>query len=291
MSQRAIYEVGFSRMAEYLNAGKDAHCHVGASFLGISYEEFSRRKDELKAYRDIAKIMNFGAGGGAGAGAIVYNAKRKENIRFCLSLKEATRCGIATETTMIQGAPKLVCSHCVRIVREKLKPGWLQAWPEQGLLFQKAGSLTKGGRVECTVFGSNRVRGGCGYAQWLNTPFQGAGGDGTKAAMWKIAEESYTDRRSPLWGSRIILNVHDELLTEHPEDRGHEAAFRVAEIMVAEMDKVTPDVKNEVEPAIMRRLFKSAKATYDRQGRLKPYWPPGWSWAPDHEAMALDLAA
>lgn len=293
MSQRAIEDkdVGFSKMADYLNAGKDAHSYVGGFFLGLSLEQFLERKAELKPLRDVAKMFNFGAGGGAGPFAIAYNAKVKDNIRFCLTLKRATKCGVKKVKGFLNQQEKRVCALCVEIAKE-LKAKWLRAWPEQGLLFEKASRLTAGNRkVSSTTFGSNRVRGGCGYTQWLNNPFQGAGGDGMKAAMWRIQEAAYTDRRSPLWGSRVFLNVHDELLTEHPWDRRHDAAFEVARIMVSTMDEITPDVKNEVKPALMRRLFKSASDVYDRNGALKPYWPADWAWNSDREQMLADLAA
>jgi DNA polymerase-1 len=294
MAQRAINDpdVRFSKMAEYLNTNKDVHSYVGGFFLGMTLEEFEPRgKGDLKPYRDVAKMFNFGAAGGAGGFAIAYNAKVKDNIRLCLSLKRAERCGVEKVVGFIGGRQKRVCALCVQIAKE-LKEKWLRAWPEQGLLFQKAGRLTANGKkTDVTIFGSRRVRGKCGYTQWLNTPFQGAGGDGTKAAMWKITQRALTDRHSPLWGSHIVLNVHDELISEHPWDRRHEAAFEVARLMVEVMDGITPDVKNSVTPAIMRRMFKSADAAYDRSKVLKPYWQPGWKWGPDQEAMALDMAA
>jgi DNA polymerase-1 len=290
MAQRAIYDVGFSKMAEYLNTGKDAHSYVAGFFLGLTLEQFLPRKAELKSYRDVAKMFNFGAGGGAGGFAIAYNAKVKDNIRLCLSLNRAKKCGVRMVKGSLGGQEKRVCAVCVDVAKE-LKAKWLKAWPEQGLLFEKAGQLTAGNRKASSVtFGSKRVRGGCGYTQWLNNPFQGAGGDGMKSAMWRIAQECYTDRRSPLWGSRPILQVHDELLTEHPDDaRRHDAAFRVAAIMVEEMNKITPDVRNSVKPALMRRLFKSAVDVYDRNGRLKPWWPADWNR--DRELMELDRSA
>lgn len=307
MSQRAINEVGFSKMAEYLNSGKDAHSYVGGYFLNIPYEEFLPRKNELKAYRDVAKLFNFGAGGGAGAGALAYGAKVKENLRFCLTLKRATKCGVRMQTIVVRGQKKQVCALCIQIASE-LKTLWLRAWPEQGALFDKASKITRGDRkVDATVFGSGRVRGQCRYSQWLNTPFQGAGADGMKAAMWEIQRRSFTDRRSALWGSRMALQVHDEAIFEFLEDRAHDAAFEAAQVMVDTMNKVTPDVRNECVPAIMRRLFKSATDVYDKQGRLKPYWPTDkrcaplegrhverckcWRWTPDSEVMARDLAA
>ena len=313
MSQRAILHprVRFSKMAEFINSGKDPHCYVAGFFIGIDYEEAKRRHETkapgFKAFRDIAKIFNFGAGGGAGAFAIAYNAKVKDNIRLCLSLNRATKCGVKKTEGFIGGKTKRVCALCVDIAKE-LKAKWLKAWPEQGLLTQIASELTaKGRKVESVTFGSNRVRGGCGFSQWLNNPFQGAGGDGMKAAMWKIQEDQYTNRRSPLWGSRIILNIHDELWIEFPDEpqRRHDAAFLAAKIMVDTMDAITPDAKNECVPALMRRMFKSASDVYDQNRNLKPWWPTKcdhktdqhslqcatWQWQPDSEVMQTDLAA
>lgn len=305
MSERALLEVGFSKMADYLNSGRDAHSYVGGFFLGLSYEEFLPRKVELKAYRDVAKMFNFGAGGGAGGFAIAYNAKVKDNIRLCLALKRAEKCGTRKVVGFVNGKEKRVCALCVDIAKE-LKEKWLSAWPEQSLLFEKASRLTNGRRkVDSVIFSNKLVRGGCGYTQWLNTPFQGAGGDGMKRAMWRIAREQYTDPRSPLWGSHNVLQIHDELWIESPEGQAHEALFRAAQIMVDTMNEITPHVRNEVVPAAMRRVFKAAADTYDRNGRLKAWWPTNckghkhqhspecaaWNWKPDRAQMCADLAA
>lgn len=309
MSQRAIYEVGFSKMAEFINAGKDVHCHVAAYFDGTTYEKFyalyKLGDGRAKALRGLAKIFNFGKGGGMGAGALAYNARVKEGVRFCQTLNRAPKCGVKKDEVWVQGKKKRVCSACIAVSRE-LGEKWLEAWPEQKALFAKAGRLTAGKKTaDVTVFGSNRVRGKCTYTQWLNTPFQGAGGDGCKAAMWKIAEEAYTDRTSPLWGARVFLNVHDELLIEFPWSKRHTGPFRAAQIMREVMDAITPDAHNEVEPAIMRRLFKAASLVKDQSGQLAPWWPKGkgctgpnthasencgcWKWAADQERMWADI--
>lgn len=297
MSQRAIRVLGFSKMAEFINKKKDPHCHVAATWLRISYDEAEAKhkaKDPLlKTYRDIGKVYNFGKGGGMGAKAMVYQARAKDGISFCLLFERAKKCMVRTEETFVQGKKKRICSSCVEIAKE-LDAGWLEAWPEQQMLFDMAGRLTANGKhVDCEIFSSKRVRGGCGYTQWLNTPFQGAGGDGMKAAMWRIARECYTNRRSPLWGSRIELNIHDELWIDFPDEpqRRHDAAFLAAKIMVDTMNEITPDVKNEVTPALMRRTFKAASDVYDREKRLKPWWPSDWKWGPDQEQMQLDMAA
>jgi DNA polymerase-1 len=297
MSQRAILDkdVGFSKMAEFINAGKDVHTYAGANFLRCSYESLKARVDakdpEAVNFRALGKEFNFSKGGGSGAGGLAYGAKKK-GIRFCLLAGRAKRCGEKKQVVMVRKQAKHVCSLCVEVAKE-LGDIWLKAWPEQGLLFAKASRLTAGKRkVDSVTFGSNRVRGGCGYTQWLNTPFQGAGGDGMKRAMWRIEEQQYTNRRSPLWGSHLLLNVHDELWIEFPDDqRRHDGAFEAARIMVDEMNLITPDVQNECVPAIMRRMFKAASDVYDKQGRLKPWWPADWAWKPDQEVMERDRAA
>lgn len=293
MAQRAILtkRVGFSKMAEFINSGKDPHSYVAAFFLGISLEEFLYHKAEYKSYRDVAKMFNFGAGGGAGGFAIAYNAKVKDNIRLCLSLKRAQTCGTVKTTGKVGGKTKRVCALCVEVAKE-LKAKWLLAWPEQGMLFQIAAELTRGGaKPDSVTFGSERVRSGCGYSQWLNSPFQGAGGDGMKRAMWRIQEAAYADRHSALWGSRVILNIHDELWIEFPDSpqQRHDAAFLASKIMVDTMNEITPDVRNECTPALMRRMFKAASDVYDRAGLLKPWWPAGWDWSADREQMCADL--
>lgn len=301
MAQRAILDpdVRFSKMADFINSGKDVHTHVAAYFLGCTYEELlpcvKAKEPKAVAFRSLAKIFNFGKGGGMGAAAMAFNARTKDGVRFCLLAGRAKVCGESKQEVRVQGKLKRVCTLCVQIAKE-LGEKWLRAWPEQGLLFQKAGRLTQGNRrIEVEVFGSRRVRGDCGYTQYLNTPFQGAGGDGCKAAMWRIAETEYGNPRSPLWGSRTCLNVHDELFFEFLWDRRHDAAFLAAKIMVETMDQITPDAKNEVVPALMRRMFKSASDVYDRAGVLRPWWPPDanqvWDWAPDRAQMESDLAA
>ncbi len=302
MAQRAIWDpdVRFSKMAELLNSGMDVHTYTAATFLGCPYEVLLARvkaKDPVAiAYRSLAKIFNFGKGGGMGAAAMAYNARAKDHVSFCLLAGRAMKCGEHKEVCRVQGKEKMVCSVCVEVSRE-LGQKWLKAWPEQGKLFNKAGILCGGGTptnpklIDCKVPWSNRVRGKCGYTQWLNTPFQGLGGDGVKAAQWKVQREMYTDPSSPLWGSRLILNVHDELLAEVIEDRLHEASYRMSEIMIETMNTCTPDVKNNVEPAACRRLFKAASTTKDKNNRLKPWWPKDWSWPADQEQMQKDMAA
>ncbi|TSC23281.1 DNA polymerase [Corallococcus sp. Z5C101001] len=282
MAQRALWEVGWSRMAEALLAKEDVHTSAAATFLGESYAALLPRVKAKEAtatsFRSLAKIFNFGKGGGLGAGGMAYHARAKDGVRFCQLAKAAEACGVERVPVRVQGKVKVVCAACVNVSRY-YGDRWMQAWPEQRELFSRASRLTHGGRlVDVVIPGANILRGGCGYTQWLNTPFQGLGAVGAKLATWRVSREMYTDRRSPLWGSRLVLMVHDELVAELRADcpnRLHDAAERMAELMRQAMRETTPDLSDaiEAEPALSRVLSKDAATVRDTSGRLQ-VWEP-----------------
>jgi DNA polymerase I-like protein with 3'-5' exonuclease and polymerase domains len=115
--------------------------------------------------------------------------------------------------------------------------------------------------------------------------FQGRAADGIKRAGWYIAQECYTGyskywtreehgaQRSPLFGSFIVLMLHDELILEVPEARAHEAVNRQSEVMILGMREVVPDVKVGTEFAVARRWYKKAAAVYGTDGRIRPWEP------------------
>ncbi|TQF12495.1 DNA polymerase I [Myxococcus llanfairpwllgwyngyllgogerychwyrndrobwllllantysiliogogogochensis] len=282
MAQRAIWELGFSKMADALNSGLDVHTLAAAEFLGASYDELlakvKAKEPVAVAFRQLAKILNFGKGGGMTGGSLVYNARAKDRVSFCLLAKRADVCGVERVVVTVQRKPKMVCRACVEVAKE-LDTKWLNAWPEQRELQHRAKSLTYGGGFsDVMIPGANILRGGCGYTQILNTPFQGLGAVGCKRAMWRVSREMYVDRSSPLYGSRLVLMVHDELISELRADdpqRLHDAAERKAEIMRQAMREVTPDLAPaiEAEPALSRYLSKDVATVRDSSGRLV-VWEP-----------------
>jgi hypothetical protein len=293
MSQRALWAVGFSLMAQAMNAGLDPHLIAAASFMGITYEDAKRRYDAkdpiVKVFRDLGKIWNFGKGGGMGPFAMTFNARKGSKgekttapdgtvyvgARFCILAGVATMCGQHKTRGKVQGKEKRVCTKCLEVAK-KLDAGWLRAWPEQKALFDRASKITKSSRYTEVEIPVSRVkRGKCGYTQWLNTPFQGLGAHAAKRAMWLICKETYLDRSSPLFGSRLVLNVHDELIAEMPEGRAPEAGDRMADIMRSTLCGVVPDLAPSVraEPALSRTMSKKAATVRDATGRLQ-VWEP-----------------
>lgn len=273
MSQRAIKVVHYSKMAELLIAGKDCHSYTAAQFMSITYEDFlpHKKEDKYAKFRNLGKIFNFGKGGGMGGGAMAYNAREKDGVRFCETTGRCSRCGDNEKSLVwVRGKRKGVCSLCIEISK-KLGYDWLDAYPEQKELFQISGDLHANGTEDSvTVPYSERVRGGCNYTRWLNTPFQGLGGDIAKDAMWRVSREMYTDPKSVLWGSRIVLFVHDELICEHPLRCASEAAERVAKIMMETLCDWCPDVgpAAKVEPAISMIMSKGMTTVYGPDKRL-----------------------
>jgi DNA polymerase-1 len=277
MSERAIVDTGQSVMAEFLISGKDCHSHVAAQFMGKTYEEVVENKKTApyKNFRNLGKIFNFGKGGGMGAGAMAYNAREKDSIRFCLTTGAAAVCGLEKEQIRVRGKDKPICSQCLSIAK-KLGYDWLEAWPEQKELARLAGLATETGDALVTVPYSNRVRGGCRYTQWLNTPFQGLGGDLAKDALWNVSFECYVDTGSPLYGSRVVMFVHDEIICEHPLDRISEAAERVATLMDEAAQRWLPNVGKavKVEPAISLTMSKAMATKRDPVTKKLILWTP-----------------
>jgi DNA polymerase I len=283
MAQRAIWDLGYSKMADALNSGLDVHTLAAAEFLGESYAGLLAKvkaKDPVAvAFRQLAKILNFGKGGGMTGGSLVYNARAKDRVSFCLLAKRADVCGAERVAITVQRKPKMVCRTCVEVARE-LDEKWLAAWPEQRDLQRKAKSLTYGGGfADVMIPGANILRGACGYTQILNTPFQGLGAVGCKLAMWRVSREMYTVRSSPLFGSRLVLNVHDELISEllaKDPQRLHDAAERKALLMRDAMKETTPDLAAavEAEPALSRIMSKDVATVRDSSGRLLVWESP-----------------
>ena len=108
-----------------------------------------------------------------------------------------------------------------------------------------------------------------------STPFQSRAAYGAKEALWNIARESYLDRRSDLFGSRMVNFIHDEVLMEVPEEHASEAAQRLKQIMEQSMCVWTPDVPQEVNPVLMRWWDKKAKPVIDDTGNLVPWGEEG----------------
>lgn len=256
MAQVCMSKHGSSKLAEALNDGLDPHLVMASKILGMTYEETKARIDEDLVYRarQTGKVANFGFPGGLGAKRLVVFAKKQYEIT--LSEAEAS----------------------------KLKKDWLEAWPEFNKYFEKIGklcarqssgweSIKHRSKSEPQIVHqmSIRFRGGVTFTEACNSYFQGLAADAAKAAGFLISRACYAEPDSPLYGSRIVNFIHDEVLIEAEEARAPEAAEELARLMVVGASKFLPDVPPIAEPLLMCRWSKKAKAVRDENGRLVPW--------------------
>jgi hypothetical protein len=252
--------------------------------------------------RDGGKVVitgqcaNFGFGGGMGAAKLVL-AKRKEGLRFCITAKTAplcSQCGgkpgnescrecygrgavCGAEKTTVYKRREIppTCMRCIEVA-QGLRDKWFQAWPEMAAYHKWAGAQYDANPLNPTIEspGTGFIRGGLDtFSTAANHPFQHLAAVGAKTALWNVTRECYLPSlRSPLFGCRVLIFVHDELLVEMPEHKAHLAGPRLAEVMIASMRTVVPDVKVSADPALMRFWSKAAEPVY-RDGRLV-VWEP-----------------
>jgi len=252
LAQACLAILGYSTLADALNAGLDPHTALACSILGIEYEEGIARKDkshplhhDFDQARQTAKVANFGFPGGLGAPKLVLFARKSYGV----------------ELTEDQA--------------RELKRQWLAKWREMRDYFNAVSSLQgEDGLISIRQLRSNRVRGGITYTEACNSFFQGLGADATAHAGWLIAKACYTDPSSPLFGARIVNYVHDELILECDIDRAPEAAEELSRLMVLGASEWIPNIKLQAEPCLMTVWSKDAKTLRDTRGRLIPWSPP-----------------
>lgn len=275
LAEACLQTVGHSKLADAINAGKDAHSLFASETYGSPYEEVLRAvaSGDLiwKDRRQMMKAADFGYPGCMGAFKFAQT-KRKEGLRLCLAARTAEKCGVKMIRQWKGNTyPAPACEACV-LQAERLRLQFFAMWPE---VKEYIAWITR--KLETTdrlvQLHSGRVRGGLDVPSGANTLFSGLAGDGAKRALWRVCYECYCVPTSPLYGSRPVIFAHDEILIEMLEEKAHEAAHRQTEIMIEEMQKVVPHVKVKAEPALMRYWYKDAQMKLDANGRLIPWEP------------------
>jgi hypothetical protein len=170
----------------------------------------------------------------------------------------------------------------------ELRSVWFSIYPEMRTYFdyikqacQDERNVAKDGegkaiQLYCYETPLGAMRRGCTFTSVANgLGLQSPGAEGAKAATFLINRECRdVTRGSVLYGSRPILFVHDEIITEIPEDGlMHEKAMRKGDLMVQAMALVCPDVPIKAEPLLMRAWSKDAQPKFDAQKRLT-IWTP-----------------
>jgi len=251
MAQACLELVGFSHLADAINANRDAHLEVAARILQRPYDELVTiyenedhpEWDVVYKARQTGKVANFGFPGGLGAATLVEYARALYNVRI-------------TEAEA-----------------KNLKRIWLDTFPEFRRYFQIIGAAVERG-LGITQLYTRRHRGKVTYCAAANTLFQGLGADVAKSAGWKIARACFNDVHSPLWGSFPVVFAHDEWILEVPEYKAHEAAIELERLMLEAARELVKGVRLKAAPKLARRWAKKAKTLKDGNGRLIPWDKP-----------------
>lgn len=239
---------GFSTLGDRFAADPnfDPHSAFAAERLGMTYDDVVARRetdDRIGDARFRAKAANFGFPGGMGA------------TKFRLYAR-----GYGLELSQ---------EEC-----EKIREDWFRAYPEARPYFGYVSSVTRDDDGTVDSLYSGFRRGGLRFSQCANHDFQHLGSRASKTAAYEVARRCYGDRRSPLWGCRPNLFVHDEIGLEAPIEHVHEAAMALEEVMVEAQQAWTPKVPARASAKAMLRLTKKAKRVMV-DGRLQVWAPKG----------------
>lgn len=250
LAQCCVSWLGESKLGESINAGLDPHLAFAATVVGIPYAEALKRKKEpyVDHARQIGKVFNFGKPGGLGDAKLILFARKTYGV----------------ELTPAQ----------VKQFTEQ----WHATFPEMRKYFARVNAMFGKCDQRCSIetLFTQRLRGGATYCAACNNGFQALGVDCAKAALCLVAEQEYVGP-GPLFGSRTVAFVHDEIIAEAPDDeRAHDAAYELARLMVVGANRFLPDVPMRIErmePTLMRVWSKEAKQVFDDRKRLIPWAP------------------
>lgn len=225
---------GQSKAAEYINAGFDPHLLMAAQLLGLSYDTAKARFDqgdkEVRAKRTAGKPINFGRMGG-----LQWRGMIEYSLNYDVYMSES-------DSRMYCGAWDALYSDAPAYFR------WVNSIP--GI---------RGGHGELVHPISGFVRGGCNFTAGANFIFSHHAQLIGKALLWQVAVEQFCQPSSPLYGSRTVDWIHDEIIIEAPDDPTARtaAAGRLRYLMQASAERFIRSVKTPaIEIVAARRWVK-----------------------------------
>lgn len=178
-AESCIITTGFSALADALNDGIKVHNALGASMIGLAYDDFQAimkdaknpRYTACKDARQAAKPGNFGFGGGMGPVKMVQTQRRQgpdtphpngptwvsvegsddkvrgyKGLRFCILMDGADACGVEKRRTWRDRPITPTCAQCIACA-VRLKETWLRQWPENVEYFKFINNVIEYGQV------------------------------------------------------------------------------------------------------------------------------------------------
>lgn len=253
IAQTAIKIIGYSRLAEILNAGKDPHTEVAATILRISTDVAYQRQGviendyEFYLARQTGKVVNFGLNARLGWRNLINNARKLYGV-----------------TLTEQQAKDAIEAYYIVYPEQREFHDWVDA-----------NCRSNGGTMTVTHLFSERVQGLIPPTVASNTYSQGLGGDATKAALYALAKACYVSPGA-LLGSRNANYVHDEYHIETRNCDLDRKGEEMADIICSSANVFLPDVpipRSKMKPIACERWSKMAHIVNNPDGTLGV-----WKW-------------
>jgi DNA polymerase I-like protein with 3'-5' exonuclease and polymerase domains len=291
LAQTCITLFGKSMMAEKINQGIDLHAFTGAQCAYAMIPSFAQTCIDAKAYttddihrvlqekketdpafykhwRKFSKPVNFGYPGGMGAEKFVafarkYDAEVRIDVQTAKVFKER----------WLLAYPEL--PHYFNHINTQCVDKWNKGWDADEKREYKKYCYD-------TPFGLHRA--GCDYCSCSNgLGVQSPAAEGSLTANVQIVRACHDwtqqsilapDSRGSV--AKPIFFIHDEIVGEIRDDGAditHARLMAMRDIMIASMRIITPDVKVDAKPCLMRRWNKAAEPVLDVNGKLT-IWEP-----------------
>lgn len=244
LAQVIVWTLGRHGMADKISAGWDFHSEVGASMLGISYEEMIARvaagDKQAKMHRSAAKPLNFGLPGFMTKASTVQSYAR---IGYKVDLPVERWAELINVWYATQHDQVAYLREYVDGLRE---------------------SRAKGALYTVPIPSTTIIRRGATRTAAANTGFQGLGAQVAGRSLYLVT-------RAQMLGEmpgRVCAFIHDENITDCARADVPEVASMQERLMIQATEELMPNVKMKVETIAMDHWSKDAAASFDSSGRL-----------------------
>lgn len=270
---------------------------------------------QAKLFRQASKPTSFGKPAGMSSAKIVLTNRKKSvgftvcergpavnrkgepgywGIRFCVTIGNAEECGTEKLLSWNDRPTSPVCRACCEVVEHVLTPAYFRRFPEIREYHKWGKKMIRERRPAPSVVWDEesqqvKIVRERGFIDWdmelsslLNNGFQSMLADIGKDAFVTATRECYLGVKddgspSPLAGSRMVIFVHDEPLSEILLDKLAVAGPRISEIMIAAGKKFAPDVTWKADTAAAFWWNKNMEPKYNSRNELIP-----WGTIPDY---------
>jgi len=269
---------GTSVLAKLINAGVDPHAYLAATLAYTEEEEFQKYYENYleKERIDDSYIHRY----------IAFDAWKEVNPKRFKHLRTLAKPiglgypgGLGADTMVAFAAGTYGVNMLPQQAKE-YKQIWLDMFPETVDYFNhinydckdiNSGMDLEAGDKYRYFSPLGMLRSKCSYTACCNgKALQTPSAEGALFAGFNVIRECEdSSQNSILYGCFGVNFVHDEYILEIPEDeKMHERACRVQDIMVDSMTLLMEGVKVKTEATLMRRWDKAAEPTYDENNRL-----------------------